>query len=849
MNIYILDVGTQQYGDCILLVHEGRRILIDGGHPRDADLISGQLATLLGPAPHRIDLLVVTHCHADHYGCLPELVSTEVIDVQRALVADETLGWPLSRQPDDAAGAADATAPAIGSARHILNEALLEEPLTDATDAEIARFLQDAMSGEEKYKQMLDAIPRVTRYGTASNRAIRGIEQEFVAFGLKVLGPTVDHLRICADFIYQESRRRRDDALESDAAATPEELVDLYRREVSRKMAVVDGAADAIDAEDRMGAGSARNNQSIVLKVSADGFSALLAGDMQFAAAEVPGLDDAMTVLREKVRAAGPYDFVKLTHHSSYNGVDDSVLADYPGCLNFAHTGGLYDATHPDPGVLEILAGRSEDIYFARTDRNGLITITKSGDRMRMQVERGTLNNFQRNRSRPRPRPDILPQPIVSGTEAIIAERWNREYIEVTAKIPHRATRVTLTIEIEPEKKKPVTSPQTARPDEPIDRPPPEVQGPPGTPQGGQTGRFSRLLFITSPQVLGENIGRTEANQALNLIRTAGGRLLQVDRGLQPDVIAQQARAVLQGGTFKGVVILGGPDVVPSERLNVIDDGLRQRVDDFLIRTRSDDDADDFIVWSDDLYGDIEGDRFAELPVSRIPDGRKASLVMAALSSSPQNGAARMGVRNIDRPFAEAVFRDLPGTEPLRVSQPTNPQALAGTTLSGSVYFMLHGLDSDGTRYWGENGNNRFVEAIDVSNVPRDAKGSVLFLGCCWGALATLPTAKRATGEYRIRPRTSDQSIALAYLEAGVSAVVGCTGTHYSPDDGLFDYFGQPMHVQFWRRIAAGSPPAKALFEAKAAYAPGIPHGPRDPFSEAIELKIWRQYSCLGLGW
>jgi beta-lactamase superfamily II metal-dependent hydrolase len=451
MEIYLLDVGERQYGDCILVTHGDRRILIDGGHPGDDDLIGRQLRRLLGEAPHRIDLLIVTHCHADHYGCLPELVENEVIDVQRALVADETLGWPHSPPNDDAAGEDDAPAPPVGSARQILSEALLEEPLTDATDEEVARFLADAMSGEDKYTQMLTAIPHVTRYGTASNSAIRNIEQDFASFGLKILGPTAAHLRTCAGFIYRESHRRRDDAPESDEMVNPADLVASYRRAVARKMAVAQGEADAVDAEDRMGAGSARNNQSIVVKLLADGFSALLAGDMQFAAAEVPGLDDAMAALREKVRSAGPYDFVKLTHHSSYNGVDDSVLEDYPGCRNFAHTGGLYDPTHPDPGVLEILSERRNDLYFARTDRNGLITVKKSGGNMRMRVQRGALNNFERNRRRPRP--DDGRDTRLAHEEAVI-ERLDKDYVEVIARIPHRATRVTVTIDVDPEKKK-----------------------------------------------------------------------------------------------------------------------------------------------------------------------------------------------------------------------------------------------------------------------------------------------------------------------------------------------------------------------------------------------------------
>lgn len=35
LRLYLLDVGTQQYGDCILCELGGRFILVDGGHPSD----------------------------------------------------------------------------------------------------------------------------------------------------------------------------------------------------------------------------------------------------------------------------------------------------------------------------------------------------------------------------------------------------------------------------------------------------------------------------------------------------------------------------------------------------------------------------------------------------------------------------------------------------------------------------------------------------------------------------------------------------------------------------------------------------------------------------------------------
>ena len=49
--------------------------------------------------------------------------------------------------------------------------------------------------------------------------------------------------------------------------------------------------------------------------------------------------------------------------------------------------------------------------------------------------------------------------------------------------------------------------------------------------------------------------------------------------------------------------------------------------------------------------------------------------------------------------------------------------------------------------------------------------------------------------------------------------------------------------------MEAGHAPAKALFAAKQQYVVGIPHGHQTPTAQAIELKIWRQYTCLGLGW
>ena len=115
LSIDVLDVGPTKYGDCILVRGNGQAILIDGAHQGDMKdkegfvSIPGQLDALFGTArPHRIDLLVVTHAHADHIGCLPALVSDGVIRCEMAYVADEDLGWSAGTDalPDARANAA-----------------------------------------------------------------------------------------------------------------------------------------------------------------------------------------------------------------------------------------------------------------------------------------------------------------------------------------------------------------------------------------------------------------------------------------------------------------------------------------------------------------------------------------------------------------------------------------------------------------------------------------------------------------------------------------------------------------------------------------------------------------------
>ena len=226
----------------------------------------------------------------------------------------------------------------------------------------------------------------IVRYGRDDHS---GVEAAFRDFGLTILGPTRDHLAICAEAIANFN----DAASEaSDAAVSTQSLVDWYRGLIS--------ASDADAAgEDRPGKGAALNNQSIVMKLSDGKNTVLLAGDMQFAQPEIASLEPLMKALRQVVKRAGPYTFVKLTHHSSYNGTDDSVLSEWSATKSFAHTGGSNDPGHPDSGVLKLLEAHSQEIQWARTDRNGLIGVDFAHNAAQLEVEKGELNDASPNQA------------------------------------------------------------------------------------------------------------------------------------------------------------------------------------------------------------------------------------------------------------------------------------------------------------------------------------------------------------------------------------------------------------------------------------------------------------------
>ena len=849
MELHFLDVGVEQYGDCILVRDDDVSILIDGAHKNDIDGSPGiaslpdQIRTVLGVAtgPVPISLLIVTHCHGDHIGCLPEMVARGLIAPKMALVADENAGYGLPANSD--------FFDALPSDRAGLVAALQEEPLApSASDAEVAQFLTDSASQRKRYLAMIltleDAGATVVRYrGRAAE--IDALESRFEGLGLRILGPSDRQIILCAEALagFNADAARAADAL----LATDSSIVSAYRTLTQghggRDVVLPDSVLSFLDRE---GPGAAKNNQSIVISVGAGSNRMLLTGDMQFAKAEVSGLQGEMDTLLADVAAAGPYCFVKIPHHASYNAFDEPILAAFGATRAFGISTGRKGEAHPNAKVLRMLKKADPALTWARTDRNGRFKVTASRGKARIEVSSGELSDAQPKARdtmpaaasaqppapRPGPQPGPRPVPPVPrepparppAAAPVPAAPRDALFVEVTARIPVGVPSVTIRIDIGG-----VTA---------------------GTRHDGEgraeeerlrlgAGRpLSDLVFATHAAGLRRKIGDAGYASVRRMIEESGNRLLEI--GDPDQAFAEIGRT---GRDARGIVLLGDYDVLPAQIYDVLPPDLRPRV-----ATRND--PDQLIVWSDQRYGDLDGDGLGEVPVSRVPDCASATFIAHALAADAHRPTAgKFGTRNAARPFAENVFRGMAGNGQLLVSGPQAYSDIgAGGIPAGGTYFMLHGSDVDGSRFWGEDDGGS-VEAVNIDSLGGVLAGAVALAGCCWGALIVEEIAARAASHWDVTPRTPRTSIPLRMLELGALAFVGCTGAHYSPLSPPFGYFGAPLHDSFWRAVASGAAPAQALFDAKRTYIRDMPHGLQTPAEWAIEYKVLRQFTCLGLGW
>ena len=832
---HFFDVGAQKYGECTLVVFGNIRILIDGGHQEDFEGQNGyasipeQLAEILGEPPFDITLLMVTHCHHDHIGCLVELVANGVIRPKHALITDPKLGFGRAQNHDVLfTDAAD-------EPRRLLEAALREEDASDLDDDELADFIDRVGRVEARYHRLTELLEEngVSTTFYQGQPLPEEIVRAVAGTGLTLLGPSQDQLLFCAEQI-ATTNQQADEAAGS-AIADAGDVTTLYR-EIVEAETLSDG---------RNPRGSGMNCQSITIALGPPEARVLLAGDMQFTEPGVRGADEEVEKLREAVIAAGPYRLFKTTHHTAHNGQDAAFLTELGDPPLIVHSGGLKDEHHPNAGMLRTLE-RRRGIRFARTDRNGLITVHPHRElRRAIDISRGAINDFEAN-VREDETQFAFPGSEIEPQQTRVADRMGAQIIIVNLP-PGPVDMSVAGVEIR------VRSPEGGAPQPRVEagdrrrqrvggghRPAPAA----GVRlAGGRT--LPRLLFVTDRAKLRANIGASEADAALAAVESGGGELVSA---AGPGVLEHVRRFLASSRDTEGVVLLGGYDVVPSFRVDVLGPALRSR----LSAAEIGNDGDRFVVWSDQAYGDSDGDSIAELPVSRIPDGRDARLFLTALQAKGLSTAGRFGVRNVARPFAEDVWAALPGRSGLYVSEPfLAPQVASGEAQAPCHYLMLHGMAEDGRYFTGESSNGGYPTAFAIGNVPARFEGLV-FTGCCWGALTVNGRAAEGAGTIP-PPRVAEESIALAYLKAGAVAYIGCTGSHYSgPARDVNANFARRLHEAFWGAIASGiDSPAVALHQARRSYGEWIAAtGTRvDALRTARRLKNFSQFTCLGLGW
>lgn len=440
-KIHLLDVGREKYGDCVLCQFGSVSVLIDGSHRGDDRLILRQLKRLLGQQtlPLRVTLLIVTHPHDDHIGCLPSLVAADQLRSEWALVADPRFRWGDSEEAEDFFAGLDYRTRA-------LTEALMEEDRSDLSDSELGLFIDNAGTLVNRYRTMLRQLEgrgtTVVRNGTDAPDDLRSALRER-GVDLKVIGPTREHLEESFRLLHAGAADSLDLVRDAFGADTAMDVVSSYRNLM----------ADDEAAERHNPNKGAINLQSIVTRFEYREEKFLFGGDMQFSAPEVESeiLTGAVDALLSEISDEAPYSFAKISHHGSYNAMDKTVLDAFGETRLYGICGGLQGASHPHRDVLRLLDKNDERLDWVRTDRNGLVTIKFGGAQPKIRVSRGSISDPEPKVSDSSDADDMfegfVEDVMADGAGARNGAGASRE---VRAMVPAGATRVQLTFDLSP---------------------------------------------------------------------------------------------------------------------------------------------------------------------------------------------------------------------------------------------------------------------------------------------------------------------------------------------------------------------------------------------------------------
>jgi beta-lactamase superfamily II metal-dependent hydrolase len=381
LAVHLLDVGHVEFSDSLLMEIGGRRILVDGAHSGDLAHIRSQVTTILGEAHPHIDLLVVSHTHKDHIGCLPKL--TKELEIEFALLADPRYGWGTTAQGDPV----DVPAGPIGAAV----AGLREEPIpVGLSNAALDARLEELPALRSDYQAMIDRLQHPTAPGASATTVViygrdsaAALVKAFKSIELKILGPTVSQLKACADGIGHHTTQAVDLAHAQVEALAHAGIVGgadspatIYRRLIEG----IPGLAGASVDRD----GDLVNLQSIVMTVRHRGQRILLTGDMELVdpASRPAKIEQGLLTLKGRLRAQRPFAVVKVPHHGSANGLSPAVLGDLgdpvtpgTGVTYFGIITGRDSDKHPDLNVLGQIQAAYPEASWARTDRNGQTTL------------------------------------------------------------------------------------------------------------------------------------------------------------------------------------------------------------------------------------------------------------------------------------------------------------------------------------------------------------------------------------------------------------------------------------------------------------------------------------------
>ncbi|HEX8290107.1 MAG TPA: MBL fold metallo-hydrolase [Pyrinomonadaceae bacterium] len=454
IKVHLLDIGSgkqHQYGDCVLCQFGDVSVLIDGGHRGDEDLVLGQLRQLLGQsATVTVSLIIVTHPHDDHIGCLPSLVARGDLKAKWALLCDPQYRWGESGDTDGEFAGRDARVRALA-------EAVLEHDRTALDDDSLAGFINDASGLETRYRTMLRQLEeggtKVVRHGTDAE-AEKKLVAAFSPVGLEVIGPSVEHLREC----FRLLKGGHSDALDTFDAVADFDLDSAAGVASAYRALVAGGFTDSVPKNR-----GATNLQSLVTLFEYKKRRFIFAGDMQFADPQVDSdlLINGVAGMRQRIKQRAPYAFVKLSHHGSFNAFDKETMGDYGKTELFGICCGDAPGDHPNPSVLKLLDKNRDSLDWVRTDRNGLVSITFGPGDPDIELSRGEKDDATPPKKMPRtPRPgDFTDTDAASpglaaapagGTPPTGEGATGGYDYTFTARVPPNATRLSVTLDLQP---------------------------------------------------------------------------------------------------------------------------------------------------------------------------------------------------------------------------------------------------------------------------------------------------------------------------------------------------------------------------------------------------------------